>query len=88
MKLKELTKPELCELTTQLLGAVSDYPIVQNIVYKYLFERWKEKQDALFDKASSLIGIEHFAEWKKVQTEIDKKANSIEYCTYLEELKD
>lgn len=86
MKLTELSKDELVDLTTKLIKNSGANPIVEYIIHDFLLERWEKKRKALLEKAKKLSGIGKFREWNKVQEEIDSPKNEIDYCTHLEEL--
>jgi len=87
MKLKELSKDELVDLTTKLLKNIGAYPTAQHIVANFLLDRWNKKQDFLFEEAKKYTGFENFHRWEKIQREIDNHQNQIEYCTHFDELK-
>ena len=87
MKLKELSKEELVDLTTKLLKEVGAYPMTKHVVYHWLLVRWNKKQNALQEKAKGLSGIDNFRKWERVQEKMDDPKNDIEYCTHLDELK-
>ena len=87
MKLAELSKDELVDLTTKLLKNIGAYPMAEYLIHDWLLDRWNKKRKALEEKAKSLNGIKNFRKWEKVQEEMDKPKNDIEYCTHLDELE-
>lgn len=87
MKLKELSKDELVDLTTKLLKSIGAYPMAEYLVHDWLLARWNKKRKVLEEKAKNLNGIENMQKWWKVQEEMDDPKNDIEYCTHLDELK-
>lgn len=87
MKLNELSKDELVNLTTQLLKNIGAYPMAEYLIHDWLLARWNKKRKALEQKAKSLNGIENFRKWEKVQKEMDNPKNDIDYCTHLDELE-
>lgn len=87
MKLNELSKDELVDLTTQLLKNIGAYPMAEYLIHDWLLVRWNKKRKALEQKAKCLNGIENFRKWEKVQKEMDNPKNDIDYCTHLDELE-
>lgn len=87
MKLTELSKDELVDLTTKLIKNSGANPMAEYIIHDFLLERWNKKRKALQEKAKKLSGIENYSKWKKVQEEMDSPKNDIDYCTHLDELK-
>lgn len=88
MKLTELSKDELVDLTTQLIKHSGAWVGSATIIYEFLLARWNKKHKALEERAKRLGGsLENMQKWWKVQQEMDDPKNDIEYCTHLDELK-
>ena len=88
MKLTELSKDELVDLTTQLVKHGGVNIGGNTIIYEFLLARWNKKRKALEEKAKRLGGsLENMQKWWKVQQEMDDPKNQIDYCTHLDELK-
>ena len=89
MKLKELSKDELVNLTTKLLKDIGAYPGAATTIYEFLLDRWNKKRKALEEKAKRFgDSIEDISKWWKVQEEMDNPKNDIDYCTRLDEMRE
>lgn len=86
MKLSELSKSELCELIVSLRGKTSF--LTQHKIAEFLRKRWERKNEELLAELDRVNIMDDFANFKKINKELDKLHNNANYYLHLDELRE
>ncbi len=84
MKLKDLTKVELCELLKRILTSRLSPNFVIN---RFLCERQERKFNELMTEFETTDIMKDFAKFNRINKQLDKLHNDINYYLQLDELK-